>query len=172
MGRHFRRERHAIETGRRFRETKRRPIDSKRRFHECESGTIEPSDAFLRPVRHSQNQVTLSRFIGRRYRFQAPRLPRKRARSNPKRPVFRQKTRRSIPEGTFTIPMQQVETKTHGHEIGKAQSYLPSSARFSSRTLTRGSPRKPSWRSCVCSVTSAFTRVSSSPRARATRFTW
>ena len=46
-----------------------------------------------------------------------------------------------------------------------------SSARFSSRTCTRGSPRRPSVRPCVCLATSASTVAISRPRARATRAT-
>ncbi len=44
-----------------------------------------------------------------------------------------------------------------------------SSARLSSSTLTRASPRKPHWRPSVCWAIKAATRGSGQPRARATR---
>ena len=47
-----------------------------------------------------------------------------------------------------------------------------SRARFSSRTLTRGSPRNPSWRPSVCLVINWRTASSLMPRSRATRGTW
>ena len=47
-----------------------------------------------------------------------------------------------------------------------------SRARFSLRTFTRGSPRKPSSLSSVCSLTNRRTRSSGRPRAVATRGTW
>ena len=49
--------------------------------------------------------------------------------------------------------------------------YCASSARFSSSTLTRGSPRKPSVRPSVCASTSRRTSASAMPRSRATRGT-
>src|SRR5271157_5771821 len=47
-----------------------------------------------------------------------------------------------------------------------------SSARLSSSTLTRGSPRKPSVRPSACALTSRRTDTSANARALATRGTW
>jgi hypothetical protein len=48
----------------------------------------------------------------------------------------------------------------------------PSSARFSRSTFTRGSPRTPNWRGCVCAATRPCTAADVSPRAFATREIW
>jgi len=56
-----------------------------------------------------------------------------------------------------------------------AKSYLPveSRSRFSSRTFTRGSPRKPNWRGAVCFPISVRTCSRLRPgRALATRAAW
>jgi hypothetical protein len=52
--------------------------------------------------------------------------------------------------------------------------HQPSSsrARLSSRTLTRGSPRKPNWRSWVWPAIRARTSSTANPRRRATRPAW
>ena len=50
--------------------------------------------------------------------------------------------------------------------------YCESSARFSSSTLTRASPKKPSWRPWVLASTRRLTSASEMPRSRATRGTW
>ena len=55
----------------------------------------------------------------------------------------------------------------HGYSLTARR--LSSSARFSSRTFTPGSPRKPSERPSVCSSTRASTSSTGRPRARATR---
>src|SRR5262249_11369678 len=47
-----------------------------------------------------------------------------------------------------------------------------SSARFSSSTLTRGSPRNPSCRPSTCDSTRRRISASAAPRSRATRGTW
>ena len=88
-------------------------------------------DTFPSLVRHSRNQVALSQFIGRDYRFKARLFRRKRATSNPNRPFSDEEERRSIPEGTLTIHMRSVETKHHVHEGRKPQSkWLPSTTPF------------------------------------------
>ncbi|MEA2665999.1 MAG: hypothetical protein QOI11_2943 [Candidatus Eremiobacteraeota bacterium] len=47
-----------------------------------------------------------------------------------------------------------------------------SSARLSSRTLTRGSPRMPNWRGVTCAAICARTASSARPRTLATRAAW
>ncbi len=61
------------------------------------------------------------------------------------------------------------DNTAHWHRIGTAGHLVCSSARFSSRTLIRGSPRKPRNLSCACFVINDLTTSSSSPRVRATR---
>ena len=81
-----------------------------------------PDVAFTKARARLRSSATLSRFIGRDYRSQEPLLPRKGARSHPERLFFDEKERLSVPEGTFTIHMQQVETKTNVHEQRKTKS--------------------------------------------------
>ena len=52
-------------------ETQRLSIDPKRRFHECESAAIDFQRRAIERRASSTRQMTLSRFIGRDYRFQS-----------------------------------------------------------------------------------------------------
>src|SRR4029077_17480679 len=56
--------------------------------------------------------------------------------------------------------------------FGHLGPFSASSARFSSRTLTRGSPRTPANLPSVCSAINVRTRTRSRPRTRATRAAW
>lgn len=62
------------------------------------------------------------------------------------------------------------EREPHG-DLSLVQRISASKARLSCKTLTRRSPKKPSWRASVCWTTNVLTVFSLSALARATRFT-
>ena len=114
-------------------------------------------EAFSSVVRHSRNQVALSQFIGRDYRFKVRLYRRKRATSN-SLCLFRGKNERlSIHMDTLTTHLLAVETKHHVHERGKAQSkWLPSKIQCIGPQFHSRCP--PRWRTSSRTARASCTR--------------
>ncbi|MCY1420907.1 hypothetical protein D9M71_365440 [compost metagenome] len=74
--------------------------------------------------------------------------------------------------GLFLLHALQQGVRVGAVVIARVHHCCSSSVRFSSSTLTRGSPRKPSQRPSVCRSTSVRTSSGDRPRALATRASW
>ena len=80
--------------------------------------------------------------------------------------------RLSLPGFMASVPSRAEYALSHHSHAPPSEHYLPSSARLTLKTLTRGSPRMPRKRPSVCCSTSCRTAWGSSFRAFATRVTW